>query len=162
MHVGPLPPGSVSSIPSLGAQGWDTPSNAIGSDNVKTQAMVLYPGSRQTQILQAVNPNPADLADDAAVTKVTVNVERSANNSGGSPKDAIAKLYVGGILQSDDQSNTNTWTTSDTVVSYVFAVNLTGAQVKSSDFGFGLAVGSSGAKYHNVVKVDSITFEFDC
>lgn len=160
MHTGPLSPSSITNSVTAGEANWANPGNAVGSDNAKATAL-LSGMQQQTGKLQAWNPNPTDIADSDTVAQVAVNVEKSAGSLAGSPVDLRASLYVGGVLQADNQAAAGVWPTSDTVNTYVFAVNLTGAQVKASDFGFMLSAKASGSRFTNGVNVDNITFEFD-
>lgn len=162
MHCGPFSPASVVDARNMGEAQWYPAADAINSDDQRAQAFVSFPGSQWTGKIKATGPNPAVIGDADTVTQVTVNVERKARNSGGNPVDFRASLYVGGVLQADNQADAvNAWPTTDTVKSYTFAVNLTGAQVKAADFGFALAAVTTGAKYTNLLSIDSITFEFE-
>jgi len=161
MRSGPYSPQSANESRQAGESVWQNPNNILASDNTRAQAMLMYPGSQQSGKLNAMNPGSTEIPDAAAVTQVLVNVERSAGNSGGSPKDLRASLIIGGVLQADNQAKAAVWPTSDSVVTYTFNVSLTGAQVKAADFGFSLSAITAGAKYQNVVRVDSVTFEFE-
>lgn len=120
---------------------WLNPANAQASDNLYASTSPFGTGGgRLMRRLAATSVSGfSDIADDAVVSQILVEVERVANDGvSGGALDNEAALIVGGVVQDDNQSQVGHWPLVEGYASYAFAVNLTGAQVKAADFGFAL------------------------
>jgi len=134
----------------VGTLAWTTPENALADDS----SNAIGPANTgTTHYLKVTGPTGvSSLPDSASITQIRVDIERRDIARTSASRDSEVKLVVGGSVQSDNQGElVATWPSSMGVRTYTFAVSLTGAQFKASDFGVVLS-----ALIFNSVQVDYI------
>lgn len=131
--------GSVSSTATSGAtQGtgvaWTNPGNVTSNDGAYAKAeLSLSNGTTSAELLSSFG---LSVPDDATVTGVTVEVERSKFNSG-NQTDSVVSLALNGSVVGNNKADTATqWPATDTVVTYgsstdTWGLSLTQAQAEA-------------------------------
>lgn len=157
---GPLAGGTFTTDNIIGAVAWTSASNASASDNSYATSVLLL--GQVSNYLKATNFGFA-IPNDATVTGVTVNVERSSNTLNGT-HDSSVKLAVSGATTGNDKANAGLeWPTSDAVATYGSATDSWGAAwtpalINNSTFGVEVA---SIADLASTAQIDYISITVD-
>lgn len=151
-----------------GAINWQNPNNVEYNDNVAAVAS-NPPNPFVTQYLKATNPDTlTEIADDAVIIGVKVYVYRwrLAVTPPCDVTDNSVKLIIGGTITGPEKAKAGSWATSKETVEYDWNIvdlggALTGAQVKTTNFGVGISASVGYQVLGGAGELDYVCVEFE-
>lgn len=157
--LGPNSGGTFATDSTLGAVAWTAAGNAQLSDDSYATSVLLL--GQITNYLKATNFGFA-IPNDATVTGITVNIERSTNTLS-STQDNSVKIVKGGVIAGNDKAVGTLWGTSDAVAVYGSATDTWGLSWVPSDINsstFGVVI-SAVANLAGTSQIDFISIVVD-
>jgi uncharacterized repeat protein (TIGR01451 family) len=155
-------PSSCQNTAGVGTQAWTNPGNAVSSNNSYATASVN--DNQITNWLECTGYG-FSIPADSTITGITLNVERSANNT--LVQDYEVRLIKGGVRGAADRATTTNYTNADVVEAHgsssdMWATTWTPAEVNAANFGAAFSAFKNGtAGGARTVSVDHLQIVID-
>lgn len=160
---GPNNPDTVENKTGRGTIAWSavTLGNAVSSND--SYATVMLTALAESNYILFRDFDFTAMSDDAEITEVRIDVEIKGSTTGASIKGA--RIWNAGAFEGDFETWGYSITTSDSVGDFSrttiqWDVSLTGAEVKSTDFGVGITVEAGAAPLTVSVDVGTCTVTY--
>ncbi|GAB5539966.1 MAG: hypothetical protein Salg2KO_20690 [Salibacteraceae bacterium] len=144
---------------SVGSIAWNSPGNAIGSDNARATASAIILGDKS--YLMKLKDFRFTIPAGATVCGVQVHIEGSASGLLHNVHDEVIQLVVDDTADGDDLAIGSTWPTSDAVMDFgdtneTWSIALNPALVNDSNFGVSISVDLSGISVLPTARIDHV------